>query len=123
MKTKRILTAAAAVMTCGLMLTACGKNDTSSEGGMNNSSTGSSSGSNAGNNDNNGSNGNTARTGDVDGDGFIEDVVTGAEDIISDVGRGAEDIVGDAGRGVNDALDGMSPDENDSQTVTTSNNR
>lgn len=51
-------------------------------------------------------------TGDIDGDGFVEDVVTGAENIVGDVVTGAEDI-----------LDDIAPGENDRATVTTSSSR
>lgn len=36
-----------------------------------------------------------AQTGDIDGDGFIEDVAEGAENIVEDAADGAEDILDD----------------------------
>lgn len=53
-----------------------------------------------------------ARTGDIDGDGFIEDVVTGAEDIVDDAVTGAEDIIDD-----------ILPGEHDNNTMTTTQTR
>ena len=51
-------------------------------------------------------------TGDIDGDGFIEDVVTGAEDIVDDAVTGAEDIIDD-----------ILPGEHDNNTMTTTQTR
>lgn len=51
-------------------------------------------------------------TGDIDGDGFVEDVVTGAENVVGDVVTGAEDIIDD-----------IVPGEHDRATVTTAGTR
>lgn len=96
-----------AVLLSGLMLTACGKNNSAD-----NSQTGSESGSSA----SSGSTGSTGsstngRTGDIDGDGFVEDIVSDAGDIVTDIVGGAEDIVDD-----------IVPHENDNPTVTTTGN-
>lgn len=117
----------------GIMFTACGANNagmSSGQNGQNGHNTGSSanSGTNGGANstvnsttgthpgNGNGSvigeNNNHARTGDVDGDGIIEGVVTGAEDIVNGVARGADDILNDITPGEHN---------NNTQTTTTAN--
>ncbi|MDE7293186.1 MAG: hypothetical protein K2N72_02050 [Oscillospiraceae bacterium] len=120
---------------CGLMLTACGKKDDTAAGNNNGgdtSRTGTTSSSvnnnNSAGNSLNDANGvdvhtdgantvhgdNPGRSRDIDGDGFVEDVV---DDVID----GAEDIIDDAARGVGDVLDDLSPDEHDRTTATTAN--
>lgn len=116
------------ILGLGIMFTACGNNaDTGANGqnGQNDQGTGSSA-SQRSSNGSTGMNGNgaggtspgngegsvigdnNARTGDIDGDGFIEDVVTGAEDIVGGAVRGAEDIIDD-----------ITPGERDNATQTT----
>lgn len=107
---KKTALIAAAALSAVLAFTGCGRadNNTNTNGGMSSATSNSSqsSGSTAGsqngstsnngnaNNDNNGSE-STRATGDIDGDGFVEDVVTEAGDIVNDVVTGAEDIVDD----------------------------
>ena len=119
---------------CGLMLTACGKKDdtdagnnnggdtsrtgTTSSSANNNNSAGNSLNDNGAEAHTDGANtvhgDNPGRSRDIDGDGFVEDVV---DDVID----GAEDIIDDAARGVGDVLDDLSPDEHDRTTETTAN--
>lgn len=113
-KMKRKVLIAAAALSAVLALTGCGRadNNTNSNGGMSsttsNSSQATTQNSESSTNGNNGNaNGNnnsetkndnnetTRTTGDIDGDGFIEDIVTDAGDIVNDVVTGAEDIVDD----------------------------
>ena len=121
-----------ALCCAAVMLTACGANDNNgstngtTNGSANNSTTQNGvmgdSGSGASdpqNGDGNAIGENCARigsdnrgTGDIDGDGFIEDVVTGAEDIVDDAVTGAEDIIDD-----------ILPGENDNNTMTTTQTR
>lgn len=111
------------ILGLGIMFTACGNNagtEANGQNGQNDQSTGSSANGSTGMNGNGTSgtspgNGegsvigeNNARTGDIDGDGFIEDVVTGAEDIVDGAVRGAEDIIDD-----------ITPGERDNATQTT----
>ena len=105
---KTALTVAAALSVL-LAFTGCGRanNNTNTNGGMTtsasttsqqqNSTAGSQNGGTNNNTTNNNANGSesTRTTGDIDGDGFIEDVVTEAGDIVNDVVTGAEDIVDD----------------------------
>ena len=56
---------------------------------------------------------------DIDGDGIIEDIVTGAGDIVT----GAEDIVGDVIGGADDMIRDIAPGERDNATETTTENR
>lgn len=116
----------------GIMFTACGANNAQTGNGQNDQngqsagSSANSSGTNGGTSVNNGAgtnnpgNGNgsvigdnnNARTGDVDGDGIIEDIVTGAEDIVNGAARGADNI-----------LEDITPGEQDNATQTTTVNR
>lgn len=84
MKIGRVAAAAALLTMTVTMFAACGTN----EADRVTDTTGSESVTSA-------STGETHMTGDIDGDGMIEDVVTGAEDIVDDVVTGAEDIVDD----------------------------
>ena len=111
----------------GIMFTACGANNAQTgngENGQNAGSSANSSGTNGGadngtdngagtNNPGNGNgsvigDNNNARTGDVDGDGIIEDIVTGAEDAVNGVARGADNI-----------LEDITPGEHNNNTQTT----
>lgn len=105
MKTKRLMAVLAALVVSCMALTACGANDSTQEGG---SSMGTSdSMSNPGMGDGSMLDDN-ARTGDIDGDGFIEDAVTDAENIVEDAVTGAESMIDD-----------IMPNETDNSTVTT----
>lgn len=135
----RKIAAPIALCFAAVMLTACGANDNNgstngtTNGSANNSTTqngvmgdsgsgasdpqngdgnaiGENGARNGAENARNGADG--ARTGDIDGDGFIEDVVTGAEDIVDDAVTGAEDIIDD-----------ILPGENDNNTMTTTQTR
>lgn len=137
MNKKSIIGIFCAAGLCGLMLTACGKKDDTSVGnnsGSNSSRTDSTNTSANNNNNNNasgnsGSNANGAngvelhtegadtvhgdnpgRSRDIDGDGFVEDVI-----------REGENIAEDAARGVGDVIDDLSPKEHDRTTATTAN--
>lgn len=116
---KRTALIAAAALTVAFALTGCGRanNTGNTNGGNTTSATSNSSqattsrsettpmnGNNNNGNNNNGNNPNSNNnndnntnhvTGDVDGDGFVEDIVTEAGDIVNDVVTGAEDIVDD----------------------------
>lgn len=120
MKNCKTLAAIAALCLSGVMLTACGKtNDADKDRETTARQTGMTDEIGAGS-DNDVSDtsdvsvitdeDNPGKSRDIDGDGFIEDVVTAAEDIVVDVVDGAEDI-----------LDDMTPDEHDNSTVTTTN--
>lgn len=118
----------------GIMFTACGNNNTAQD---NNGRTSQNSGSAAqsGGSEMNGGNGSGmlpnsgdgsvigdnsgAGTGDIDGDGIIEDIVTGAGDIVT----GAEDIVGDVIDGADDMIRDIAPGERDNATETTTETR
>lgn len=122
---------------CGLMLTACGKkDDTADNNNSNNSSQTATDNSAAGNNSaGNSANGsevgtdgantvhgdNPGRSRDIDGDGFVEDVIDEAEDIVGDAARGVGEAAHDAGNAARDMLDDLSPDEHDRTTATTAN--
>lgn len=104
---KRTALIAAAALSAVLALTGCGRadNNTNTNGGMssttsNSSQTTTNSSANttqSSNNTNGNENNETTRTtGDIDGDGFIEEIVTEAGDIVNDVVTGAEDIVDNA---------------------------
>lgn len=54
--------------------------------------------------------GSTSETGDIDGDGLLEELGTDVNDIVDDVVTGAEDIVGD----VLDGADGANGANGDS---------
>lgn len=115
----------------GIMFTACGANN-AQNGNDQNGQNGQSAGSSANSDTNGGANttvnsttgtspgngngsvigDNNARTGDVDGDGIIEDIVTGAEDVVNGVARGADNI-----------LEDITPGERDNATQTTTANR
>lgn len=103
MKNSRKIAALCALGIAGLMLTGCGANETQNgKNGTNGNTTAAENGgmttdgnTSPGNGDGNVIGGDTGMTGDIDGDGFIEDVVTGAEDIVDDAVTGAEDIVED----------------------------
>ncbi|MDE6591666.1 MAG: hypothetical protein K2K57_01200 [Oscillospiraceae bacterium] len=140
MNRKSIIGILCAAGLCGLMLTACGKKDDTADNNNSNNSSQTATDNSAANNNNgagnsgngannaNGANGvevhtdgantvhgdNPGRSRDIDGDGFVEDVV---DDVID----GAEDIIDDAARGVGDVLDDLSPDEHDRTTATTAN--
>ncbi len=133
MNKKSIIGIFCAAGLCGLMLTACGKKDDSAAGNNNSGNTSQTGTTNSAVNNNNNSNGannandangidvhtdgantvhgdNPGRSRDIDGDGFVEDVI-----------REGENIVEDAARGVGDVLDDLSPDEHDRTTATTTN--
>ena len=110
MTAKKIIAMLAAAGISGAMFTACGKNDTT-DNGMNGADS-SISDSNPGNGDGSAIDGdNAGRSRDIDGDGFVEDVVTGAENIVDDIVTGADEI-----------LDDIVPNESDNSTVTTTMN-
>ncbi|MGN0638389.1 MAG: hypothetical protein ACI4J0_08450 [Huintestinicola sp.] len=108
----------------GIMFTACGANNAQTGNGQNGQNAGSSansgtngganttsnhtSGTNPGNGNGSVIGDNNARTGDVDGDGIIEDIVTGAEDIVNGAARGADNI-----------LEDITPGEHNNNTQTT----
>lgn len=116
----------------GIMFTACGANNAQNGNGQNEQNgqnTGSSAnqtgagtnggtsvnnttGTNPGNGNGSVIGDNNARTGDVDGDGIIEDIVTGAEDVVNGAARGADNI-----------LEDITPGERDNATQTTTVNR
>lgn len=148
MKNKSFIGALFAAGLCGLMLTACGKKNDTADGVNNGAGKVTTS-----RTDNKGTNGtvdtsganqvhgdNPGRSRDVDGDGFVEDVVNDAKDIVDDAARGvgnaAQDVgnavhdvgnavhdVGNAARDVGNAarnvVDDLSPGEHDRSTVTT----
>jgi len=119
----------------GIMFTACGNNNNSTQGNNGSASQDSGSSAQSGGSDMNGGNDsgmlpnsgdgsvigddNGARTGDIDGDGIIEDIVTGAGDIVT----GAEDMVGDVIDGADDMIRDIAPGERDNATETTTENR
>ncbi len=92
-KMKRTLIVAA--LLTAFALTGCGKNDNTSNGGT--TSTGSSAPqiTTSLSDTERAEEETTVQTGDVDGDGFIEDIVTEAGDIVNDAVTGAEDVVDD----------------------------
>lgn len=138
MNKKSIIGIFCAAGLCGLMLTACGKKDDTSVGNNGNDTSRTGTTNSAANNNNNnsnsaagnsGSNANSAngvevhtdgantvhgdnpgRSRDIDGDGFVEDVI-----------KEGENIVEDAARGVGDVIDDLSPREHDRTTSTTAN--
>lgn len=122
MKIYKRTAALLALCLTGAMFTACG-----SKNNADNNNTGTTSGTtqnsvtdNSRTDDNNtaGNNDTITGTGDIDGDGFIEDVAQGAEDIVD----GAEDIVNDAVDGAENIIDDITPGEHDNNTVTTTDN-
>lgn len=141
MKSKKALTVFASIVLSGLMLTACGKkddtaNDTSSaasdgSSGQNDNAAGSEGfsgqdGNDGGSEGSSGHNGaetilgdNPGHSADIDGDGFIEDIVTGVDDAVSDIGDGVTDIIDDAENIVSDIGSELTPNHSDSETVTT----
>lgn len=118
MKISKTLAAVLALCLSGMMLTACGKTDDANKGSDTDARQTDTAEDRRTDTDNDVSDtsdvsvitdeDNPGRSRDIDGDGFIEDVVTAAEDIVDDVVDGAEDI-----------LDDMTPDEHDNSTVTT----
>lgn len=106
------LTAAAALCLAGLMLTACGNNNKGTTGTSNTTTSNQTSqmnpASESSSSESGGLDANDGRDADIDGDGFVEDVVTGAEDIVGDAVNGAENIVED-----------IIPGETDHSTMTT----
>lgn len=92
-KMKRTLIAAA--LLSAFALTGCGKNDNMLNSGTSSSSSSSSQTTTSLSDTERTEEETTIKTGDVDGDGFIEDIVTDAGDIVNDVVTGAEDVVDD----------------------------
>ncbi len=95
---KRTIAALAAVCMSGLMLTACGNNeDNASQDTASDTSAVQTGENNPGNGDGSvvDDGANAGRSRDMDGDGFVEDVVTGAENMVEDVVTGADEILED----------------------------
>lgn len=101
----------------GLMLTACGSKNNGQDTDTGTATTPSAANTSAAaddgadssrSSDEAASDGSDTVTGDIDGDGFIEDAVHDAEDIVDDAVNGAEDI-----------LDDITPGEHDDDTMTT----
>lgn len=131
---KKTLAAVFALGLAGLMLTACGSGDDMTEGTNDTTANDTRMTDEAAEQTSDVSvitgEDNPGRSRDIDGDGFIEDVVDGAGDIVDDVAdgvadgadnviNGAEDIVDGVVDGAEDLVDGMDPDEHDETTVTT----